>query len=95
MRDYVCACSASFIEDSTIVDVNYLEESSGCPELIVSSLPKSDQIVLLEMNARLHEDNLSGVVDMATKGCKDVYTVLDRIVRDHVAQVSASHAEGT
>ena len=90
MKDYVCACSASFIDDTPIVDVNYLEESSGSPELIVATLPKSDQIVFLEMNARLHEDHLSTVLDTATKGCKDVYAILDTIVRDHITDFAAA-----
>lgn len=90
MKDYVCACSASYLGDSPIVDINYLEESSGSPEITVAVLPKSEQIVFLEMNGRLHEDNLSKVVDMAVKGCKDVYGVLDRTVREHVSQVGSS-----
>ncbi|CAC5408927.1 exosome complex component RRP41-like [Mytilus californianus] len=91
MKDFVCACSASFVNDNPIADINYLEESSGGPELIVATLPKSDQIVFLEQNSRLHEDNLSKVIDLAVKSCKDVYTVLDRTVRDHVSEVSNSH----
>lgn len=90
MKDFVCACSASYLGDSPIVDINYMEESSGSPEIIVSVLPKSEQIVFLEMNGRLHEDNLSKVVDMAVKGCKDVYGVLDRTVREHVSEVGTS-----
>ncbi|KAL3859094.1 hypothetical protein ACJMK2_009327 [Sinanodonta woodiana] len=91
MKDYVCACSASFVKDCPIVDINYLEESSGGPELIVATLPKSSQIVFLEMNSRLHEDNLSKVLDVAVKGTKDVYQVLDNAVRDHISEVAAFH----
>ncbi|KAK3086179.1 hypothetical protein FSP39_014771 [Pinctada imbricata] len=91
MKDFVCACSASHINDTSVVDINYLEESSGGPEIIVAVLPKSDQIVFLEMNGRLHEDNLSKVIDSAVKGCKDVYTILERTVRDNVSEVASSH----
>ncbi|XP_013418239.1 exosome complex component RRP41 [Lingula anatina] len=84
MKDYVCACSASYIEDNPVVDINYLEESSGSAELIMAMLPKSEQIVLLQMNSRLHEDNLSKVMDMATQGCKDVHSILDTAVREHL-----------
>ncbi len=89
MKDYVCACSASYIDDTPVVDINYLEESSGNPELIVSTLPKSEHMVFLEMNGRLHEDNLSKVLETATKGCKDIYNILDKIVRDHVTEMAA------
>ena len=89
MRDYVVACSASFVDDTPIIDVNYVEESSGSPELIVAMLPKSEQMVFLQMNARVHEDHLNKVLDMAMKGCNDVYAIIDRSVRDHVSEVAA------
>ncbi|KAH3769435.1 exosome complex component RRP41-like [Dreissena polymorpha] len=89
MKDYVCACAASYVSDTPIVDINYLEESSGGAELIVATLPKSEQIVFLEQNSRLHEDNLGPVLDLAVKGCKDIHAVLDQAVKDHVAEATA------
>ena len=88
MKDYVCACSSSFINDVPIVDINHLEESSGRPEYLVATLPKSDQMVFVSMNGRLHEDHLEKVMDIAIKGCKDVHEILDNAVRSHVSNVS-------
>ncbi|XP_072269365.1 exosome complex component RRP41 [Pyxicephalus adspersus] len=89
MRDYVCACSAGFIEDTPLVDLSYIEEAAGGPQLALALLPKSDQIALLEMNSRLHEDHLERVMDAASKACKDVYAVLDQAVREHLQEVTA------
>ncbi|XP_029442004.1 exosome complex component RRP41 [Rhinatrema bivittatum] len=89
MRDYVCACSTGFIEDTPLVDLSYVEEAAGGPQLALALLPKSEQIALLEMNSRLHEDHLEKVLDAASKACRDVYAVLDRVVREHVQEVSA------
>nr|KAG5703045.1 hypothetical protein BaRGS_016206 [Batillaria attramentaria] len=95
MKDYVCACSAGFIRDTPIVDINHLEESSGGPELIIATLPKSEQVVFLEMNSRLHEDNLSKTMDSAIAGCRDIFQILDRAVKEHVSETSAAvGAEG-
>ena len=88
LKDYVCACSASFLEDTPISDINYMEESAGGPEMIVATLPKTDQMVFLEMNGRLHEDHLQKVIDTAVEGCKNVHTILDKAVRQHVSEVS-------
>ncbi|XP_044150435.1 exosome complex component RRP41 [Bufo gargarizans] len=89
MRDYVCASSAGFIEDTPLADLSYVEESAGGPQLALALLPKSEQIALLEMNSRLHEDHLERVIDAASKACKDVYAVLDQVVRDHLQEVAA------
>ncbi|XP_018430056.1 PREDICTED: exosome complex component RRP41 [Nanorana parkeri] len=89
MRDYVCASSAGFIEDTPLVDLSYIEEAAGGPQLALALLPKSNQIALLEMNSRLHEDHLERVMDAASKACKDVYAVLDQVVREHLQEDSA------
>lgn len=88
MRDYVCASSAGFIEDTPLADLNYVEEAAGGPQLALALLPKSDQIALLEMNARLHEDHLERIVGAASKACKDVYAVLDQVVQEHLQEVT-------
>jgi len=87
MRDLVCACSASLCDDTPIVDVNHSEASLlSSPELIIALLPKSEQIVLMEVNGRIHMDNLDKVLDAATQGCKDVFNVLSASVREHVTE---------
>lgn len=67
-----------------------MEESSGRPEFVVATLPKSEQIVFMSMNGRLHEDHLTNVMEMAIKGCKDVHDIVDRAVRSHVTDVSSA-----
>ncbi|GAB1598985.1 exosome complex component RRP41-like [Argonauta hians] len=90
IKDYVCACSAGFINETPLVDMSYIEESSGIPELITAILPQSEEVVLLEMNSRLHEDNLKKVLNQATKGCKDIYQILNEAVRNHLQDVVLS-----
>ncbi|XP_070575131.1 exosome complex component RRP41-like [Ptychodera flava] len=88
MRDYVCACSSSLIEDTPVVDISYLEESAGGPEMVVAILPRSEQIVLFQQNSRLHADNLEKVLDIGIQGCKDIFAVLDQAAKEHVTEVT-------
>lgn len=89
LRDYVCASSAGFVEDSPLADLNYIEEAAGGPQLALALLPKADQIALLEMNGRLHEDHLERLTEAASKACRDVHAVLDRVVREHLREGAA------
>ncbi|GFO20692.1 exosome complex component rrp41-like [Plakobranchus ocellatus] len=86
MKDYVIACSGSHLRDTPIVDMNNLEESSGGAEVVMAVLPRCEQIVFLEMNSRLHEDHLSGVMDHVMVGCKDIFNVLNQQVQDELCQ---------
>jgi exosome complex component RRP41 len=84
MRDFVCACSAGYIDDKPFVDINYIEKTAKGPSLTLANLPKSEKIVLLLMESTVHEDNLKKVMDMGMKGCQMVYTVLNTFVREHL-----------
>ena len=41
LKDYVCACTASLVNDTPLVDISSLESTTGGPELTLAALPKS------------------------------------------------------
>ncbi|ELK11726.1 Exosome complex exonuclease RRP41 [Pteropus alecto] len=88
VRDFVCACSAGFVDGTALADLSHVEEAAGGPQLALALLPASGQIALLEMDARLHEDHLERVLEAAARAARDVHTVLDRVVRQHVREAS-------
>nr|KAF6395766.1 exosome component 4 [Molossus molossus] len=88
MRDFVCACSAGFVDGTALADLSHVEEAAGGPQLALALLPASGQIALLEMDARLHEDHLEQVLEAAAQAARDVHTLLDRVVRQHVREAS-------
>ena len=88
MRDFVCACSAGVVDGTALADLSHVEEAAGGPQLALALLPASGQIALLEMDARLHEDHLEQVLEAAARASRDVHTVLDRVVRQHVQEAS-------
>uniref|UniRef100_A0A8C5SJT2 Exosome complex component RRP41 n=1 Tax=Laticauda laticaudata TaxID=8630 RepID=A0A8C5SJT2_LATLA len=89
LRDYVCASSAGFVEETALADLNYTEEAAGGPQVALALLPKADRIALLEMNGRLHEEHLERVAEAARKACRDVHAVLDQVVREHLREGAA------
>jgi exosome complex component RRP41 len=71
-----------------LIDLNYIEEGSGAPNFILALLPNLDQIVLLESSSRMHVDHLDKMIESATSGCKDIYEILNKYVKTHVAQMA-------
>jgi len=88
LKDYVCACTAGFISDKALMDVSHTEASNGV-ELTVAILPRSEQIVMMDMSARIHVDHLGKVLDVAIQGCKDIFQIVDQAVRLHIGKLSA------
>lgn len=88
MRDYVCACTVGFVDETPLADLCYAEESGGVSSLALALLPRSGQIALLQMDARLHQDHLEALTEAAMTACKGVSKVLDEVVRQHLQEVS-------
>ncbi|KAF3699415.1 Glycosylphosphatidylinositol anchor attachment 1 protein [Channa argus] len=70
MRDYVCACTVGFVDDTPLADLCYAEESGGVSSLALALLPRGGQIALLQMDARLHQDHLETLIESAMTACK-------------------------
>ncbi|XP_075986273.1 exosome complex component Ski6 [Anticarsia gemmatalis] len=90
LRAYACACSASMAwlngEPEALVDVGHVEEAAGGVVLTVASLPSTGSIGLLEQSHRLHMDYFNIVMSRAMQGCRDIEVILDKAVREHLAE---------
>ncbi|CAH2098276.1 unnamed protein product [Euphydryas editha] len=90
LRAYACACSASMAwrgaEPAPLLDVGHVEEAAGGVVLTVASLPSTGNIALLELSHRLHSDYFEIVLSRAMQGCRDIEIILDRAVREHLAE---------
>ncbi|KAI9565528.1 hypothetical protein GHT06_009320 [Daphnia sinensis] len=90
LKDTVVSCTASLVKDTPLVDVNHVEQSGGSPELVVSILPHSGEIVYMSLTQRFHIDHLSKVLDTAIKGCKDIGVILKEIMKGHLTKLDTS-----
>lgn len=81
MIDYVCACTAGYVDETPMLDLNHVEESSiETPDLTVAILPRNGNIALLQMESRLHSSKLEEVMELAVEGCKHIHKKLDQAV---------------
>lgn len=93
MRDYVCACTVGFVDETPLADLCYAEENGGVSSLALALLPRGGQIALLQMDARLHQDHLETLIEAAMTACKGVSKVLDEVVRQHLQEASVLTGE--
>ncbi|CAK1547738.1 unnamed protein product [Leptosia nina] len=90
LKAYACACTSSVAwrgnHPEALLDVGHVEEAAGGVCLTVAALPSVDSIALLEMSHRLHMDYFEVVMSRAMQGCKDIEIILDKAVREHLAE---------
>ena len=80
MRDYLCSCTCSFIDDKPIADINFLEESGGSAKLTLSIMPRSGKVVLFQIDSRIHLGKLDQLLQSAKTACQDIFAVLKQAV---------------
>eukprot|EP00027_Filamoeba_sp_ATCC50430_P006856 CAMPEP_0168564390 /NCGR_PEP_ID=MMETSP0413-20121227/13222_1 /TAXON_ID=136452 /ORGANISM="Filamoeba nolandi, Strain NC-AS-23-1" /LENGTH=106 /DNA_ID=CAMNT_0008596063 /DNA_START=333 /DNA_END=649 /DNA_ORIENTATION=- len=65
MKDFVCSCAAGCIDGTPILDLNYLEDSAGGPDLPLAILPETSSVVMLQMDSKLPLDLFEKVLNLA------------------------------
>ncbi|KJE91386.1 exosome component 4 [Capsaspora owczarzaki ATCC 30864] len=94
MKDFVCACSVGCIDDTPLLDINYIEDSAGGPDLTVAVLARSRKTVLVEMDSRLHIDRFDDVLRLAIDGCQAIHSILDSAMVERTKALLAGAASG-
>lgn len=87
IKDFVVSCSATLIDDETLVDVSHFEESaSSLPIMTLSMLPKSKQIVSLESTGRVPSNSIEKLIDSAVAGCEEIHQISKGFVLNYLKE---------
>lgn len=84
MTDYITSCSVGFANDKAILDMNYIEENAEAPLVTLAICPKSEKVLLLNTECRLHMDNLEECLNLAKDGCLLLAEKLDNTIREQI-----------
>ena len=49
MRDMVAGCAVGFLQSTPLLDLNYIEDSGGGPDISVALHPNLNRLVLLQV----------------------------------------------
>ena len=95
MRDLVASCAAGKIADTMVLDLGKEEDNSGQADIPVGYVPRTNEIVLLQMDGDLTVDQFTTGVNMAIKACKSIYEVQrDALKRRYFARPIDSDVRG-
>jgi len=75
MRDLVASCAAGKAAGVVMVDLGKEEDNFGEADIPVGYVPRTKEIVLLQMDGDLTHDEYTKGLDMAIKGCEKVYEI--------------------
>ena len=58
------------------MDLNYIENSAGGPDLPLALLPQSGKVILLQLDSKLPLEMFEKVMKLAEQGCRAIHGVL-------------------
>jgi len=73
MRDLVAACAAGKVADTMVLDLGKEEDNFGQADIPLGYVPRTGEIVLLQMDGDLTQDEFDKGLHMAVDACKKVY----------------------
>ena len=75
MRDLVASCAAGKADGTLILDLMDIEDKKGEADVPIAFMPNFDSVSLLQMDGILSFKEFEKAIDMAIKGCKEIYTL--------------------
>ncbi|MGE5637230.1 MAG: exosome complex exonuclease Rrp41 [Chloroflexota bacterium] len=81
LRDLVVACAAGKIDDTVVLDLYDTEDKLGAADVPVAIMPNLNAVTLLQMDGILTPDEFETALNMATEGCKKIYTMQREALR--------------
>jgi exosome complex component RRP41 len=87
MRDLVCAVGVGKAGGEIILDLNKAEEDApDAVDIPIAIMPRTEEIVLLQMDGLLTKAEWGKAVKLGIEGCKSVYEMQKRALREKYAE---------
>eukprot|EP00798_Chlamydomonas_sp_ICE-L_P023523 gene23523-9046_t len=90
MRDMVAACAAGYLEGTPILDLNYMEDAGGGPDISVAMHTSLDKNVLIQMDNRLPVDTFETVLALVQDGCKTIAEFMRGVLLEHTRRLATA-----
>ncbi|GLD99296.1 hypothetical protein PINS_up008014 [Pythium insidiosum] len=83
LNDFVVACSAGYLQQTLLCDLNYTEESARAPQLVVALNPRTQKLNLLQMECKLPLEIFESLMGVAMEGGNQIFDFLQNAVREN------------
>ena len=82
MKDIPVACAAGKIENQVVLDLGKEEDNFGDADLPIAISPRTDEILLLQMDGHFTVEEFNKALDIAMKGCHAVSEIQKKAIID-------------
>jgi exosome complex component RRP41 len=87
MKDIPVACAAGKIDGKVVLDLGKEEDNLGDADLPIAISPRTDEILLLQMDGHLTLEEFDEAFDLAIKGCHIISDIQKKAIEDKYKSV--------
>jgi len=73
MKDFVSACAVGKVDGQIVLDLGKEEDNLGDADMPIAIMPRTKEILLLQMDGHLTMDEFNKAVDMGMNACMKIY----------------------
>jgi len=82
MKDIVSSCAAGKINGTMVVDLNKDEDNYGEADFPIAIMPRTKEVLLMQMDGDFSKEELEQALDMAIEGCMQVSEVQKKALKE-------------
>ena len=89
MRDLIASCAAGKVADTIVLDLRNEEDNFGSADVPLGLVPRTGEIVLLQMDGDLSVEEFKTALSMSTDACHRIYAIQKEALRKKYCVVPA------
>jgi len=82
MYNVMSSCTASIINDETVVDLNQMEINAGGPELTMSAMCSTKKVIFVGLDSKFDSASFRRLYETGLRGCMEVETSMKNDIRE-------------
>lgn len=93
MKGLVTSCAAGKVDGTVVLDLSREEDNYGDTDLPVAIVPKTGEVVLLQMDGHLTDDEFDAALGYAIEACKRIHELQKQALLDKYREAAREKAE--
>jgi exosome complex component RRP41 len=94
MKDLVPAVAVGKVNDQVVLDLNKEEDNYGQADVPIAMIPRTGEVLLLQMDGHMTYAEFNHALEMGTKACAEVYELQkDALRRRYIIESETPEAE--
>jgi exosome complex component RRP41 len=90
MKDLIVSCAFGKVQGKVVLDLYKEEDNFGEADVPLAVVPRTEEIVLLQMDGHLSAEELNSGLAMTMKACKDIYGIQREALKKRYATDSGN-----